>query len=48
VPAHALIVGNPGKVVAWVDKKGNKLSFDKEGYSTCKQYQLKEGNLLIL
>lgn len=25
VPAHALVVGNPARVVAWLDEQGNKL-----------------------
>ena len=25
VPDYALVVGNPGKVVAWVDEKGSKI-----------------------
>ena len=29
VPDFALIIGNPGKIVGWVDEKGNKLVFKK-------------------
>ena len=25
VPDYALVVGNPGKIIGWVDKKGNKI-----------------------
>ena len=46
VPAHALIIGNPGKVVGWVDKKGNKLEFKKDGFSKCGIYQLMENKLV--
>ena len=40
VPDHAIFVGNPGKVVGWVDRKGYKLEFDKDGISNCKEYRL--------
>lgn len=46
VPAHALIIGNPGKIVGWVDKKGNKLEFDKDGLSKCGKYELSNGSLI--
>ena len=42
VPDHALVIGNPGKVVGWVDKLGNKLIFDNKGFCTCGKYLLKE------
>ncbi|MCL1938984.1 MAG: N-acetyltransferase [Candidatus Azobacteroides sp.] len=29
VPAYALVVGNPGKQIGWVDKEGNR-DFDRE------------------
>ena len=29
VPDFALVIGNPGKIVGWVDEKGNKLVFKK-------------------
>jgi UDP-2-acetamido-3-amino-2,3-dideoxy-glucuronate N-acetyltransferase len=31
VPAFAKVVGNPGRIVGWVDKHCNDLSFDPEG-----------------
>ena len=40
IPAHALIVGNPGVIVGWIDKKGNKLEFDESRVSKCGKYQL--------
>ena len=46
VPAHALIVGNPGKVVGWVDEKGHRLEFDKDGLSTCKIFRFENTFLL--
>ena len=48
VPDHALVVGNPGKIVGWVDKKGHQLEFDEEGMSTYKQYQQKNDRLIKL
>ena len=38
VPDFALVVGNPGKIVGWVDEKGNKLVFNKNGKSKCKNF----------
>ena len=42
VPPHALVVGNPAKIVGWVDKKGQKIDFDKNGLSECKNYKLED------
>ena len=47
IPAHALVVGNPGKVVGWVDKKGHRLNFNEEGLSHCGNYLLKNMNLTL-
>ncbi len=38
VPDFALVVGNPGRQIGWVDKKGNRLEFDEKGISQCGQY----------
>ena len=38
VPNFALVRGNPGKVVGWVDEKGKKLHFDKNGKSNCNRF----------
>lgn len=46
VPNFALVVGNPAKIVGWVDEKGNRLSFDLNGISDCKNFQLKENYLI--
>lgn len=40
VPDFALFVGNPGRVIGWVNKKGVKLSFKTGGYSSCGKYKL--------
>ena len=39
VPDFALILGNPGKIVRWVDKKGSRLEFDENGLSQCGQFR---------
>ena len=36
-----MIVGNPGRIVGWVDEKGNKLVFDKNGKSKCNKFSIK-------
>ena len=46
VPDHALIVGNPGKIVGWVDKKGHRLEFDENDISICKNYKLDQNHLV--
>jgi UDP-2-acetamido-3-amino-2,3-dideoxy-glucuronate N-acetyltransferase len=38
VPSHALVVGNPGKIVGWVGEKGNRLEFNKDGLSNCGKF----------
>ena len=40
VPSYALVIGNPGVVIGWVDKKGNKIDFNTDGKSTCGNYFL--------
>jgi len=39
IPDFALVVGNPGKIVGWVNKKGKKLKFDQDGKSICGHYR---------
>ncbi len=48
VPAHGLVVGNPGKVIGWVDKKGQRLEFDRDGLSKCGNYRLDGDQLTVL
>ena len=38
VPDFALIVGNPGRIIGWVDKKGDRLDFRSNGKSICKNF----------
>ena len=45
VPDHALLVGNPGKILGWVNKKGERINFDKNGVSKCRSYKI-NGNRL--
>lgn len=45
VPPHALVVGNPGRIAGWVDRKGKRLSFDPNGFSTDGAWKL-EGDTL--
>jgi len=47
VPKHALILGNPGKIVGWVNKKGLKIKFDSNNISICKTYKLKNDSLIL-
>ena len=46
VPDFALIKGNPGKIVGWVNKIGHKLNFNKDGISICGKYNLKNNKII--
>ena len=48
VPAFALVVGNPGKVIGWVDKQGHKLVFDDQGLSADGNYRLSNNKVEFL
>jgi len=48
VPDFALVLGNPGKQVGWVNKKGKSLEFDQNGLSQCGQFQLKNNLITCL
>ncbi|MAM04459.1 MAG: N-acetyltransferase [Flavobacteriales bacterium] len=48
VPDFALVVGNPGKVIGWVDKKGDRLEFSESGLSLCKSYNLKNNKVELI
>ena len=45
VPAYALFVGNPGKVIGWVDEKGDRISFDDKQNSLCGKFYLNDNVL---
>mgnify|MGYP006093716405 CR=1 FL=1 len=40
VPDFSVVIGNPGKVVGWVDKEGQRIVFDSKGVSGCKKFRL--------
>ena len=42
VPDFGVIIGNPGRLVGWVNKSGYKISFKKNGISNCGKYLLKD------
>jgi len=48
VPAFALVVGNPGKIIGWVDRKGHRLQFDDGKISKCGHYKLNNEILVEL
>lgn len=48
VPSHAFVVGNPGRIVGWVDKKGHRLEFKKNHVSKCGRYELHGETLVCL
>ena len=41
VPDYALVIGNPGVLVGWVNRYGDKLFFDDNGFSICPKSNLK-------
>lgn len=49
VKPYALVIGNPSRQTGWISEYGHKLSFDEQGFATCKEsgekYQLKDGNV---
>ena len=48
VPDFGLLVGNPARLVGWVDKQGNKLVFSNSAISNCGKYQLKDNKVIFL
>jgi UDP-2-acetamido-3-amino-2,3-dideoxy-glucuronate N-acetyltransferase len=36
---YALVVGNPGKIIGWVNEKGDRLIFQDDGKSTCNRFK---------
>ena len=48
VPDFALILGNPGRQVGWVNKKGERLEFNQNGLSQCGQFKLKNNSITYL
>ena len=46
IPDYAVVVGNPGKIIGWVNKKGERLKFDKNGKSLCGNFYLNKNTLI--
>jgi UDP-2-acetamido-3-amino-2,3-dideoxy-glucuronate N-acetyltransferase len=51
VPAYALVIGNPGRLVGWMSEYGHRLRFDEKGIATCpeshEKYQFTEDGKVI-
>ena len=45
VPDFALVVGNPGNIIGWVDRQGKRLKFKSNGFSKCGKFILKNDSL---
>mgnify|MGYP001170389124 CR=1 FL=1 len=45
VPNYALLIGNPGVIVGWVNEKGSRLDFYDNGESKCGKFILKDNVL---
>jgi len=48
VPDFALIIGNPGKQVGWVNEKGERLNFRKNGKSNCGRFFLDNDKVTLM
>jgi acetyltransferase-like isoleucine patch superfamily enzyme len=47
VPAHALVVGNPARIIGWVSKAGVRLDSDLTCSETGTRYFLDEANKIL-
>tara|TARA_Y100000591_G_scaffold287593_1_gene271284 strand:- start:708 stop:1292 length:585 start_codon:yes stop_codon:yes gene_type:complete len=45
VPDFAKIIGNPGRIIGWVDKKGSPIKFKDSGKSQCGNYYYNDSKL---
>ena len=45
IPNHALVIGNPGKIIGWVNKKGDRINFDSNGNSSCGNFILNDNSI---
>jgi len=45
VVPHLLMIGNPAKRAGWVDFKGEILTFNNNGVSTCNKFKIFENNI---
>lgn len=48
VPDFGLVVGNPGKVIGWVNKQGSRIVFNNKGFSKCGKYKLSDDKVIYL
>jgi UDP-2-acetamido-3-amino-2,3-dideoxy-glucuronate N-acetyltransferase len=48
VPDFGLVLGNPAKLISWVNKKGKRLSFKNNGISNCGEYKLKNNKVSLI
>ena len=48
VPDFALVVGNPGKLIGWVDIEGNRIQFKNDGTSKCGKYRMLSEKKVVL
>jgi UDP-2-acetamido-3-amino-2,3-dideoxy-glucuronate N-acetyltransferase len=50
VPAYALVVGNPAKLIGWVGEYGHRLNFNKDGIAVCheshQEYKLENNSVI--
>ena len=47
VPSFALVLGNPGKIIGWVNKKGERLFFNDDSISICGKYSLNNNKVTL-
>ena len=48
IPDFGLVLGNPAKLIGWVNKKGERLNFKDNGISYCGQYKLKNNKVSLI
>ena len=48
VSPFSMIMGNPGRISGWINKKGEKLFFGRNGISKCGDYLLKNNRVKFL
>tara|TARA_Y100000741_G_scaffold251546_1_gene193495 strand:- start:129 stop:707 length:579 start_codon:yes stop_codon:yes gene_type:complete len=48
VPDFALVVGNPGEVIGWVNERGERLAFKNDGKSECGRFFYDESKAILL
>ena len=48
IPDFALIVGNPGRLIGWVNEKGNRLEFSQDGNSVCARFRLENNKVSLV